>query len=68
MILCDSSVLIAFLDQSDRHHQDVQIYADETLVVPTTVLCEVDYMIAKYLGESLNLRRGFPEFEFSTNP
>jgi uncharacterized protein len=53
MILCDSSALIAFLDQSDRHHQTVRVYEDETLVVPTTVLCEVDYMITKYLGESV---------------
>jgi uncharacterized protein len=51
MILCDTSALIAFLDKSDKHHLAVRQYRQERLLVPTTVLCEVDYMVVKYLGE-----------------
>jgi uncharacterized protein len=53
MILCDTSALIAFLDKSDRHHLAVKAFEQERLIVPSTVLCEVDYMIVKYLGESV---------------
>lgn len=53
MILCDTSALIAFLDQSDKNHLSVKAFAQERLIVPTTVLCEVDYMVVKYLGEAV---------------
>jgi uncharacterized protein len=39
------------LDKSDKHHLAVRQYRQERLLVPTTVLCEVDYMVVKYLGE-----------------
>ncbi len=53
MILCDTSALIVFLDQSDKYHLAVKAFAQERLIVPTTVLCEVDYMVVKYLGEAV---------------
>lgn len=32
-------------------NQRVKVYARESLLIPTTALCEVDYMLTKYLGE-----------------
>lgn len=51
MILCDTSALIAFVNPKDKHHLEVRSFEDQTLVIPTTVLCEVDYMLTKYVGE-----------------
>jgi uncharacterized protein len=51
MILCDTSGLIALLDHDDINHTRVIPYSKEHLIVPVTVLCEVDYFISKYLGD-----------------
>ena len=51
MILCDTSALIALVNPKDKHHETVREFENQILVVPTTVLCEVDYMLTKYLGE-----------------
>jgi uncharacterized protein len=51
MILCDTSGLIALLDHDDINHTRVSPYSKEHLIVPVTVLCEVDYFISKYLGD-----------------
>ena len=51
-ILADTSGILALLDRDDRHHQAaVEIVQKMTLVVPATVLSEVDYLATKYLGE-----------------
>ena len=50
--IADTSGILALLDRDDRHHQAaVEIVPKMTLVVPTTVLPEVDYLATKYLGE-----------------
>ena len=48
MILADTSGLIALVDRDDLEHQRVKVYAGEALLIPTTALCEVDYMLTKY--------------------
>lgn len=51
-ILADTSGIIALLDRDDHHHPAVvEIAKTETLLVPATVLPEVDYLSSKYLGE-----------------
>ena len=53
MILCDTSGLIALLDRDDLNHARVRSFGGEHLIVPVTVLCEVDYFISKYLGDDV---------------
>ena len=56
MILCDTSGLIALLDRDDVNHARVKVHAAEPLIVPVTVLCEVNYFITKYLGDHVARR------------
>jgi uncharacterized protein len=53
VILCDTSALIALVNNKDKNHTAVKVYEHETLVISTTVLCEVDYFLTKYLGEHI---------------
>jgi uncharacterized protein len=50
-ILADSSGLLALVNKKDAYHEAVKPFATANLLVPSTVLCEVDYMMTKYLGE-----------------
>jgi len=51
-VLADTNCILAFLDRDDRHHAAVvQIVQTETILIPATVLPEVDYLTTKYLGE-----------------
>jgi len=51
-ILADTSGIIALLDRDDRHHTAaIQIIQTTTILIPSTVLPEVDYLVSKYLGE-----------------
>ena len=52
MILCDTGALIAMVDATDKHHVAVKDFEAQGLLVPTSVLCEVDYFLCKYLGEN----------------
>lgn len=52
MILADTGALIALADASDKYHAAIVPFEVEGLLIPTTVLCEVDYFLAKYLGEN----------------
>lgn len=52
MILCDTSALIAFFNRKDIHHQAVRVYENEVFAVPTSVLCEFDYFLSKYVGDT----------------
>lgn len=52
MILCDTGALVAMIDRSDKHHDAVKAFESEDLRVPTTVLCEVDYFLTKYLVDN----------------
>jgi uncharacterized protein len=50
-ILADSSGLLALVNKKDAYHEAVKPFATANLLVSSTVLCEVDYMMTKYLGE-----------------
>ena len=51
-VLADTNGIIALLDASDQYHQAATAIADSYhLVVPSTVLPEVNYLATKYLGE-----------------
>ena len=51
--LVDTSVLFAFVDADDRNHLRVRGHlssATDALIVPITVLPEIDYLVATRLG------------------
>ncbi len=51
-ILADTNAIISLLDRSDKHHISiVQIVENNQILIPATVLPEVDYLVNKYLGE-----------------
>ncbi len=50
-ILADSSGLLALINKNDAHHEAVKPFATANLLVSSTVLCEVDYLATKYIGE-----------------
>jgi predicted nucleic acid-binding protein len=51
-LIADTSGIIAFLDQDDgEHFSVVEIIQNHQVLVPTTILPEVDYLATKYLGE-----------------
>jgi hypothetical protein len=53
-ILADTGGIIALLDSDDKHHTAiVRVTQNQELLVPATVLPEVDYLVNKYLGESV---------------
>ncbi len=53
MILCDSGALVALADRTDKHHEAVRAFASADFLIPSTVLCEVDYFLTKYLGDEV---------------
>lgn len=62
MIVVDTGGLIALLDRDDAHHEAVRKHFErdgEEWVVPWAVLPEVDYLVAKHLGE--RVARAFVE-------
>lgn len=53
-LLADTGGIIALLDADDKHHQAAtQSIENYELLVPSTILPEVDYLATKYLGESV---------------
>lgn len=51
-ILADTNAIIALLDSSDKHHKAiVNIVENNQILIPATILPEVDYLVNKYLGE-----------------
>jgi uncharacterized protein len=49
-ILLDTSAIVALLDIGDAYHNAIEPYWQEQLLLPMTLLAEVDYMVSKYLG------------------
>lgn len=51
-VIADTSGVIALLDATDKHHASIRTLAfNLDLLIPTTILPEVDYLATKYLGE-----------------
>lgn len=53
-VIADTNAIIALLNSRDQNHQailDIAIKYD--VFIPSTILPEVDYMVTKYLGESV---------------
>jgi predicted nucleic acid-binding protein len=51
-VIADTSGIIAFLDRDDQYHSlAVDIVRNYQIIIPITVLPEVDYLVTKYLGE-----------------
>ncbi len=51
-VIADTGAIIALLDEDDKHHAEVAKVADlYDLIIPASILPELDYMVTKYLGE-----------------
>ena len=51
--LIDTGAVIALLDSSERHHEAVRSYLGQRLLLPMTLLAEIDYLVSKYLGDAV---------------
>ena len=54
MIVADTGAILALIDTSDRHHDDVLgLYDDDPAqwILPWTFLPEVDYLVGAHIGE-----------------
>ncbi|PHV64318.1 type II toxin-antitoxin system VapC family toxin [Cyanobacterium aponinum] len=52
-VLADTSGMISLLDASDKHHPSViEVIKNYDIIIPSTIIPEVDYLATKYLGES----------------
>ena len=53
-VIADTGAIIALLDEDDKHHAAVvEVAQSFDLLIPITVLPEVDYLVTKYLGEAV---------------
>lgn len=53
-VLADTGAIIALLDEDDKHHVAVvEVAQSFDLLIPVTLLPEVDYLVTKYLGEAV---------------
>ena len=53
MIIADTGAIVALIDKDDRHHKTILDLFNEDPVrwlLPWAILPEVDYLVAKYLG------------------
>jgi uncharacterized protein len=50
MILVDTSAVIAMLDTSEENHEAVIAFWGRKLILPVTLLAEIDYLVTKRLG------------------
>ena len=53
MLLVDTSVVVASLNVREKHHRacsDLLMRAEETIVVPSPILCEVDHLVHRIFG------------------
>lgn len=53
MVVADTAAVLALLDRSDDHHEDVRVLYEadpDGWLLPWAVLPEIDYLVAKTLG------------------
>ncbi len=50
MILVDTGAVIALLDKSEEHHEAICSYLNQRLLLPITLLAEIDYLVTKKFG------------------
>ena len=50
-ILIDTGAVVALLDTGEEHHQAIRSYLGKRILLPVTLLAEIDYMVSKYLGD-----------------
>ena len=52
--IADTGGIVALLNRADKNHAAVaSIVSNLELIIPATILAEVDYLVTKYLGESV---------------
>ncbi len=49
-ILLNTNAVLAILNKKDVHHFQMKAFEQENLIVPMTILPEVDYLATKYIG------------------
>jgi predicted nucleic acid-binding protein len=54
-VLADTSGIIALLDAGDPYYEQARRYMDD-LIIPSSILCEVDYLATKYYGSYASRR------------
>ncbi len=53
-LIADTNAIIALLDRKDKYHTIIdRIIEDYEVLIPATILPEVDYLATKYLGEQV---------------
>lgn len=53
MIIADTGAIVALIDKDDRHHKTLlDLFSEDPVqwLLPWAILPEVDYLVAKYLG------------------
>jgi predicted nucleic acid-binding protein len=72
-LVADSGALYALYDADDRHHRavgDAVAAARGPVIVPSVLLCEVDYLLREFLGidAELDFLRSLEEGAFLLEP
>ena len=58
LLVADTGGIYALYDASDRHHREVRAALERhrgPIVIPLSVVAEVDYFLTKYLGQAAAL-------------
>ena len=50
MFLLDTNAALAILNRRDPNHEAMKAFFGQPILVPTTILPEVDYLATKYIG------------------
>jgi predicted nucleic acid-binding protein len=59
LIVADTGAVVALIDRDERHHEALRdLYASDpgAWVFPWAIFPEVDYLVARYLGDGVRMR------------